>query len=147
MTIAERIQERLTALGMSESSASKAAGLSRASVAAILAGKSISPRVATLAALAPVLQCSLAYLACGTPHPSSAQALAHAVIMGDRAVVEGGMSLRDWFAGQALVGMLGGGFADTIPHDDANGGGDAAFFAYQYADAMLAARSTDRSPT
>jgi hypothetical protein len=52
-----------------------------------------------------------------------------------------GMSLRDWFAGQALAGILAGGFADTIPHDDANGGQDAAFFAYQYADAMLMERS------
>jgi hypothetical protein len=51
-----------------------------------------------------------------------------------------GMTLRDWFAGQALAGILGGGFADTIPHDDLNGGRDAAAFAYQYADAMLAAR-------
>ncbi len=51
-----------------------------------------------------------------------------------------GMSLRDWFAGQALAGILAGGFADTIPHDDVNGGGDAAFFAYRYADAMLQAR-------
>lgn len=51
-----------------------------------------------------------------------------------------GMSLRDWFAGQALSGILAGGFADTIPHDDVNGGFDAAFFAYQYADAMIATR-------
>jgi hypothetical protein len=51
-----------------------------------------------------------------------------------------GMTLRDWFAGQALAGILGGGFADTIPHDDLNGGRDAAAFAYQYADAMIAER-------
>jgi hypothetical protein len=51
-----------------------------------------------------------------------------------------GMSLRDWFAGQALAGILGGGFADTIPHDDINGGRDAAAFAYQYADAVIAER-------
>lgn len=51
-----------------------------------------------------------------------------------------GMSLRDYFAGQALAGILAGGFASTIPHDDVNGGGDAAFFAYQYADALLIAR-------
>lgn len=52
-----------------------------------------------------------------------------------------GMSLRDYFAGQALIGILAGGFADTVPHDDVNGGLDAAFFAYQYADAMIAART------
>ncbi|MBY5465239.1 hypothetical protein [Rhizobium leguminosarum] len=51
-----------------------------------------------------------------------------------------GMSLRDWFAGQPLAGTLASGFADTIPHDDVNGGADAAFFANQYADAMVAAR-------
>ena len=55
-------------------------------------------------------------------------------------IASAGMTLRDWFAGQALSGILSGGFADTIPHDDVNGGGDAAFFAYQYADAMIAAR-------
>jgi len=52
-----------------------------------------------------------------------------------------GMTLRDWFAGQAMVGILSGGFADTVPHDDIGGGSDVAFFAYQYADAMLAARN------
>lgn len=51
------------------------------------------------------------------------------------------MSLRDYFAGQALAGILAGGFADTVPHDDISGGGQAAYFAYQYADAMLAARN------
>ncbi|MFY0735662.1 hypothetical protein [Aurantimonas sp. NFXS3] len=51
-----------------------------------------------------------------------------------------GMTLRDWLAGQALAGILSGGFADTIPHDDINGGSDAAHFAYLYADAMLKAR-------
>jgi hypothetical protein len=50
------------------------------------------------------------------------------------------VTLRDYFAGQALIGILAGGFADTIPHDDVNGGSDAAAFAYQYADAMIAAR-------
>ena len=51
-----------------------------------------------------------------------------------------GMSLRDWFAGQALMGILAGHFADTVPHDDIGGGSEAAQYAYQYADAMLAAR-------
>lgn len=54
---------------------------------------------------------------------------------------EYGMSLRDWFAGQALAGILAGGFANTIPHDDISGGSQAAGFAYMYADAMLAARN------
>jgi hypothetical protein len=56
----------------------------------------------------------------------------------------GGMSLRDYFAAAALQGILAGGFADTVPHDDVRGGRDAAFFAYQYADAMLAARDTQK---
>lgn len=53
-----------------------------------------------------------------------------------------GMTLRDWFAGQALSGILTGGFADTIPHDDPEGGRQAAEFAYQYADAMLRVRQS-----
>ena len=51
-----------------------------------------------------------------------------------------GMSLRDWFAGQALAGLLAGGFADTVPHDSPDGGSTAAAFAYQYAHAMLKER-------
>lgn len=43
-----------------------------------------------------------------------------------------GMSLRDWFAGQALTGMLAGGFAN---------GSQASAFAYMYADTMLAERA------
>lgn len=44
-----------------------------------------------------------------------------------------GMSLRDWFAGQALAGNL------AYPHNELSPGG-AAIMAYKYADAMLAAR-------
>lgn len=54
-----------------------------------------------------------------------------------------GMSMRDYFAGQALAGILAGGFADTIPHDGISGGKEAAFYAFQYADAMLAVRASD----
>lgn len=48
-----------------------------------------------------------------------------------------GMSLRDWFAGQALVGILGSrnGFLIDCGTDN------AADWAYKTADAMLAARS------
>lgn len=58
---------------------------------------------------------------------------------GSRSDTPKGMTLRDWFAGQALAGILAGGFANTIPHDDVSGGKEAAYFAYQYADAMLEA--------
>ena len=57
-------------------------------------------------------------------------------------VYSNGMSLRDWFAGQALAGIMG-------PNYDWFTGGtetgsrahEAAHFAYSLADAMLAARS------
>lgn len=52
--------------------------------------------------------------------------------MGD-AYSENGMSLRDWFAGQALSGYL----ADPGCH----GPDQAAAICYQYADAMIAERS------
>ncbi len=53
-----------------------------------------------------------------------------------------GMTLRDYFAAKALVGILAGGFAYTIPHDDAEGGRQAAELAYQYSDALLMARQS-----
>lgn len=46
----------------------------------------------------------------------------------------GGMTLRDWFAGQALKGLLSGGtnvYEDTV----------CAALAYHHADAMLKERS------
>ncbi|MEY9098853.1 hypothetical protein ABIA24_001762 [Sinorhizobium fredii] len=60
----------------------------------------------------------------GAPHPS------------DRWEnnAQGGMSLRDWFAGQALAGYLA---ADQLNHVGAD---LAAECAYRYADAMLAER-------
>ncbi len=45
----------------------------------------------------------------------------------------GGMSLRDWFAGQAMQGMLAGGVKPDSPEDLAMG-------AYMAADAMLSER-------
>jgi hypothetical protein len=47
----------------------------------------------------------------------------------------GGMSLRDWFAGQALAGGISGDNSKGYTVDE------MAFDAYQIADAMLAARS------
>ena len=46
-----------------------------------------------------------------------------------------GMSVRDWFAGQALAGWLAG-----LPVDAAVRAPNVASFAYEIADAMLAAR-------
>lgn len=47
-------------------------------------------------------------------------------------VSEGGMSLRDYFAGQALVGMMAGAISVDVER--------SAQRAYEYADAMLKAR-------
>lgn len=51
-----------------------------------------------------------------------------------------GMTLRDWFAGQALSGGL---IHETkgVFHDDAEEATAVARYAYGYADAMLAARN------
>lgn len=49
---------------------------------------------------------------------------------------ERGMSLRDWFAGQALCGIIA---APGMQPDDSNRGG-CATLAYEFADAMLTAR-------
>ena len=49
-----------------------------------------------------------------------------------------GMSLRDWFAGQALAGMLLSSFPPSIPtHDAAK---KRAQWAYVHADAMITER-------
>ena len=57
-----------------------------------------------------------------------------------------GMTLLDYYAGKALEGILAGGFADTIPHDDVTGGADVAFFAFNYAEAMLQERERRLKP-
>lgn len=57
---------------------------------------------------------------------------------------EGGMSLRDYFAGQALAGILSGDMKNTLTRmaeSKAMSPSDAiAVFSYQAADAMLAER-------
>lgn len=45
-------------------------------------------------------------------------------------ITQGGMSLRDWFAGQALQRLIGSADADNV-----------ALEAYRYADAMLVVRA------
>lgn len=51
-----------------------------------------------------------------------------------------GMSLRDWFAGQALIMLPNMGCGADLDTDD------TARAAYQIADAMLAARATTKEP-
>lgn len=51
-----------------------------------------------------------------------------------------GMSVRDWFAGQALAGIM----AATSNVSNACSVGSAAGWAYEIADAMLAAREEKR---
>lgn len=56
----------------------------------------------------------------------------------DRWIPEGGMSLRDYFAGQALT--LGGEFFHLIDQRDESQSAHVAAIAYEIADAMLKAR-------
>lgn len=65
-------------------------------------------------------------------------------ILDDMGIVDiygdtGGMSLRDWFAGQALAGLLA--FPGTIEGDETKYGNVTAKVAYEIADAMLKSRS------
>ena len=53
-----------------------------------------------------------------------------------------GTSLRDWFAGQALAGIMGPNYDwFTSGTETGSRAHEAAHFAYSLADAMLAARS------
>ena len=52
-----------------------------------------------------------------------------------------GMTLRDWFAGQAITGILGMNLSADQDLLDEDGRTTAALFAYLLADAMLNVRS------
>ncbi len=51
---------------------------------------------------------------------------------------EGGISIRDWFAGQALIGWLASFAGDSAPHIKSS---DIAAECYDFADAVLKERS------
>lgn len=51
-----------------------------------------------------------------------------------------GMSLRDWFAGQALVGLLSCGTSLELGPDEGNDNNRLSAVVYSVADALLAAR-------
>jgi hypothetical protein len=50
-------------------------------------------------------------------------------------IVDNGVSLRDWFAGQALCGLL----SKDLPHEPV----ELSLKAYDFADAMIYIRSKD----
>lgn len=60
----------------------------------------------------------------------------------NRAQLVGGMTLRDWFAGQALAGWLAS-FVDTVAHPGSKPeyAEEVARVSYNMADAMLAERA------
>lgn len=66
----------------------------------------------------------------------------HPQINPDNAGGNGGMSLRDWFAGQALSHAL----SATASHDGCYDHVAAAWGAYDVADAMLAVRAEAAAP-
>lgn len=68
-TVAERIEQRLEALGKTASGVAIEAGLGRSSVRDILNGKAENPRLDTLKKLTGPLQCSLAFLTGQTDIP------------------------------------------------------------------------------
>lgn len=70
-TIAERIQQRLEALGLSVRGASLAAGGSESTIRNILDGRSENPRGDTLRKLAPVLGVTEQWLLTGSDEPPS----------------------------------------------------------------------------
>ena len=51
----------------------------------------------------------------------------------------GGMTLRDWFAGQAMLEAV-----NTLYRERCGGYEEAALIAYEFADAMLAARTQSK---
>ena len=60
----------------------------------------------------------------------------------DHLVYNPGMTLRDWFAGQALAGIMGPNYDWFTSGSEETGSRahEAAYFAYSLADAMLEAR-------
>lgn len=63
--------------------------------------------------------------------------------LGDIAATSAGMTLRDWFAGQVIAGLMANPNVHGILRESGHGataGEAAALLSFGYADAMLAAR-------
>jgi hypothetical protein len=78
------------------------------------------------------------------PHNDGGPAFPSAVLF-DQAIMEAkGMTLRDWFAGQALTAIPLKDDGKRTPHEDRKQEAMwVATAAYRYADAMLAARERE----
>lgn len=74
--------------------------------------------------------------ACGGP------AFPQGLAVSDIAKMEGGLSVRDWFAGQAAAGLIAQSMGTALLSAPADG----AAYAYQFADAMLAERAKAVQP-
>lgn len=68
-------------------------------------------------------------------HDDGGPAFPTGLQIGDRAKLDGGMSLRDYFAAAALTGLLANSAGTKHRHEE------LAMFAYMEADAMLAERA------
>ena len=66
--------------------------------------------------------------------------LAFPAVIGPPSEFATGMSLRDWFAGQALAGLMAHNFPDGGDFLHGLGPDAAAYQSYRMADAMIAAR-------
>lgn len=82
----------------------------------------------------------------GITHIEAPQTINHMTPKWSRVKSDGGMSLRDWFAGRALSGLLSDGETIGIMGKAASEAGKSrvpymASAAYEIADAMLAERS------
>jgi hypothetical protein len=76
-----------------------------------------------------------------TTKPTGRSAFPLHVLTSHSSEHEWGMTLRDYFAGQALVGILANGHSGAFFDEDGKQVGDTGSYAYEIADSMLKARN------